>query len=131
LAFTARQNEVVVALGDTLFPSIADDDPSGGEILPGAFADFLPTLSPQKIKALGTVLVLFDGAAALRYGRRFCKLPPRLRAKYVEGWMRSRLAVRRIIYRSLRETFALLYYQDRRMWPSIGYDGPLVDRTEQ
>jgi hypothetical protein len=42
--------------------------------------------------------------------------------------MRSRLAPRRIVYRAIRELCASAYYNDERVWPMLGYDGPLVGR---
>ena len=69
-------------------------------------------------------------AALFRYGRTFSKLSDDKRFRYVDGWMRSRLAPRRIIYRALRVLCANAYYNDERVWPLLGYDGPLVGRKK-
>lgn len=119
-----RQRRIVVALGDTLFPSTGPGDPSGGEVLPDAFEEFVPHLAPDKQKGLGIALSLVDVLAVFRYGRRFSSLAPKKRDRYLRGWMRSRIKLRKIIFRSLRNTCATLYYQDRRTWPFLGYDGP-------
>lgn len=124
MGLTERQRQIVVALGDTLFPSLGDSDPAGGAVLPEAFEELLPALDPDRAGAFGKALVLFDVSAVLRYGRRFTRLSPARRARWVDSWMRSRLGFRRVVYRALRDTCALLYYQDRRVWPALGYDGP-------
>ena len=125
---TDKQRRIVVALGETLFPSTGEGDPCGSEVLPEAFDEFLPTLAADKRKELGKALALFDFVSIFRHGKRFSNLSLDRRAQYLERWMRSRIALCRIIYRALRETCALLYYQDRRTWPAIGYSGPPVSR---
>jgi hypothetical protein len=119
-----RQRQIVVALGDTLFPSTGPDDPSGGDVLPDALEEFVPHLATERQKGLGVALTIIETAALFRYGRRFSRLPPEKRARYLDGWMRSRIKLRKIIYRGLRNTCATLYYQDPRTWPMLGYDGP-------
>jgi hypothetical protein len=122
------QRAIVRALGDTLLPSIAPGDPPGGDVVPDALDDFIGHLAPKKQRELKVVLTLFDLAAVPLHGRRFARLSPERRAKYVEGWMTSRLPPRRIIFRSLRSLCRILYYEDDRTWNAIGYDGPIVQR---
>jgi hypothetical protein len=121
-------HRTIRALADTLLPSIADGDPRGGDVVPDALADFLGHMDPKKRRTLGMVITIFDLAAIPLHGRRFVALSPEARARYVEGWMRSSLAPRRAIYRSLKVLCGFLYYQDARSWGLIGYDGPLVAR---
>ena len=117
--------EVLRALGDTMLPSIANE-PAGGEIVPEAADRFVATLDPVARRQLAIALSLFDLSAVARYGRPFSRLDPRARTQWLESWMRSRLALRRVVYRSLKGLCALVYYQDDRTWPLLGYDGPLV-----
>ncbi len=131
MTLSRRQRQTVQALGDTLFPSLGDSDPSGGEILPDAMDRFIADLAPEQQKGLGTALGLFDIGAVLTRARRFHKLSPGAREAYVRRWQTSRLAVRKIIYRALRDTMAMVYYQDERTWPTIGYAGPAVSRERQ
>ena len=127
----ARQRKTVQALGDTLFPSVAAGDPSGGDILPDALDQFLPALASEKQKGVLLLLNILDVGAIFRYGRRFSRLAPAKRTRYLDGWMRSRLAFRRIVYRAIRELCGTLYYQDERTWSNIGYDGPPVAKTRE
>jgi hypothetical protein len=128
MGINARQREIIAALGDTFFPSVADDDPSGSAILPDRFATFYDTLTAPQQKGLGTALSLVQLAAIPLRGARFTRLAPGKREGYLVGWRTSRLAVRKMIYRALRDTLAMLYYQDERTWTSIGYVGPQVTR---
>lgn len=126
MGISPRQREIVAALGDTFFPSIADDDPSGAKILPDRFEAFFDTLTAEQQKGLGTALALVQLAAVPLRGKRFTRLAPESRESYLIGWRTSRLAVRKLVYRALRDTLAMLYYQDDRTWTSIGYLGPHV-----
>ncbi len=125
---TPAHRRTIRALGDTLLPSIAEGDPAGGDVLPDALDDFVRHLEPAKQRQLGMVLTIFDLSAFPRYGRRFASLSPERRARFVEGWMTSRIAARRVIFRSLRVLCGLLYFQDSRSWPLVKYDGPMVKR---
>jgi len=116
------------ALGETLFPSTGPGDPSGADIVPDGVDALLEGMAPGDVKKLGFVLSAFELAAIARFGRRFSRLPDAKRTRYVDGWMRSRLGPRRIVYRTLRLICASAYYNDERVWPTLGYDGPLVGR---
>jgi hypothetical protein len=125
---TPALRATVRALGDTLLPSIAEGDPPGGDVVPDSLDDLMRHLPPKKQRELRVVLTVFDLAAVPLHGRRFARLPPEKRDRYVDGWMRSRIPARRIVFRSLRTLFATLYYQDDRSWKTLGYDGPVVKR---
>jgi len=126
MSLTEKQHRIARVLADTLFPGDAKL-PAGGEIIPGNLESFLEKIDPEGGKKLMTVLSLFEYAAlCMFYGGRFTRLSAERRERYVETWMRSRIATRRIIYRALRDTFAFLYYQDPRTWDGIGYAGPPV-----
>ncbi len=127
MGWGALRRDTLRALGDTLFPAIQDGDPPGGTVVPDAVTGFMASGDPEKARALGAVLTLFELGSVPRYGRRFSRLPAEARHAYVDGWMRSRLAPRRIVFRSLKQLCALVYYQDARTWSLIHYKGPLVD----
>ena len=116
------------ALGETLFPSTGPADPSGADVVPDGVASLVACMDSTVVKKLGLMLSAFELAAIVRFGRRFSRLPEEKRARYVDGWMRSRLAPRRIVYRTIRGLCAAAYYNDDRVWPMLGYDGPLVGR---
>jgi hypothetical protein len=119
---------VLRALGDTLLPSTGPGDPAGGECVPDGVEEILAALTPAVERRVGALLTLFDYAAVARFGRPFRRLDGARRERYVAEWMTSRVALRRIVYRSLRSLCMSAYYQDPRAWPALGYDGPLVKR---
>jgi hypothetical protein len=34
-----------------------------------------------------------------------------------------------VVFRTLRQVLGLVYYQDPRSWPALGYEGPTVARA--
>ena len=128
MALSAAHHRTLRALGETLFPSTGPADPSGADIVPQAVDGLVDGMDPAQEKKLGLVLSAFELAAILRFGRRFSSLPEEKRTRYVDGWMRSGLAPRRIVYRALRDLCATAYYNDERVWPVLGYDGPPIGK---
>ena len=127
MGLSESTRKTVQALGETFFPSIAAGDPGGGEILPGEVDSFYDTLSRDQRRGLDIALTLFDLGAVATRARRFHKLSPASREAYARRWSRSRIPARKIIFRGLKNTLALLYYQDSRTWTFIGYAGPKKD----
>jgi hypothetical protein len=127
MGLTERQRRIAVALADTLFPSLGDGDPAGGEIIADKLDDLVAGLPAATQKGLGTALGLFQLLAVPTRGRRFTRMSPAARERYVEAWMRGG-TTRRMVYRALRETLGTVYYQDPRAWAAIGYAGPQVKR---
>lgn len=124
MVLSAGRRRTLEALGETFFPSTGAGDPSGGEILPQRFGELYDRLEPSQRKGLDLALTLFDLGAIATRARRFHKLSAAARERYARSWSTSRLAPRKLIYRGLRNTLALLYYQDARTWAFIGYAGP-------
>jgi hypothetical protein len=127
----APHHRVLRALGDTLLPSTGPGDPAGGDVVPAAVDELLSTFPEADVRRVGILLRVFEYGALPGYRRPFSKLPPPQREKYVAGWMTSRIAARRVIYRALRRICMNAYYQAPEVWPSLGYDGPLVGRGER
>ena len=114
------------ALGDTMLPSTGPGDPGGGDVVPGAVDELLAAMTPEDLRRVGTLLTLFEYSAVARYGRPFSRLGDDQRRRYLEGWMTSRITLRRVVYRALRGLCMNTYYQDPKVWPAMHYDGPLV-----
>ena|SRR6185437_6585087 len=114
------------ALGDTILPSTGPGDPAGGDVVPEGVDELLAAMTPEDVRRVGTLLTLFDYSAIARYGRPFSRLAEDRRRRYLEGWMTSRIALRRVIYRALRGLCLNAYYQAPAAWPAMHYDGPLV-----
>jgi hypothetical protein len=128
MPLSASHRRALRALGDTLLPSTGPGDPAGGDVIPAAVDDLLAAMTPADLRRVGALLTAFDYSAVARYGRRFSALAEGRRRRYLEGWMTSRVAVRRIVYRALRSLCMNAYYQDPTAWPAMHYEGPLVSR---
>lgn len=123
-----RQRRTLATLADTLLPSIGQGDPPGGEVVPEALEALLEG-SPEASAELGIALDLLEMGALPLHGRRFSSLGERSRQRYIEGWMRSRLAFRRKLYSGLREACMNAYYQSDVTWSFLEYGGPHIERT--
>lgn len=121
---------VVRALADTMFPA-APDAPPGGEVVPDALEDLAASMDPAAVRELGIALHLLELGALPLHGRRFTRLSPSKRERYLRGWMGSRLGFRRTVYRALRGLVANLYYADERTWAHLGYAGPKAWRERR
>lgn len=68
-----------------------------------------------------------------QYGRasHFASLPPVAREAWLRLWNASEFTVKRDFARSVRNLVCVAAYSSDRVWPAIGYDGPLVDRPER
>jgi len=69
-----------------------------------------------------------------RYGSAtitFAGLPARERIEWVNLWLRSEFTVKREFARSARALILTSAYSAEATWPVIGYDGPLLKRTER
>lgn len=62
--------------------------------------------------------------------KRFTRLSAGQQDQYLAGWMNSTLGARRIVFRALKTLAAGGFYQDPRVWPRIGYEGPWLGRVE-
>ena len=58
--------------------------------------------------------------------KRFTRMTPEEQDASLEGWMRSRYALRRMAFLALRNLSFLGYYSQEETWPLIGYAGPLL-----
>jgi hypothetical protein len=58
--------------------------------------------------------------------RYFTALPPERQREYFEMWRESELLIKREFAGGLRYLVMVTAYSDERVWPALGYDGPLV-----
>jgi hypothetical protein len=59
------------------------------------------------------------------------RLDPAQKDASLEAWLTSRLALRRIAFLALRNLAFLGCYSQPETWPLIGYQGPLIERSEK
>ena len=86
------------------------------------------SLDPSVTQPLPTLLRVVDWAPFLfdLRLRRFTRLTPAEQDASLDGWMRSRFALRRMAFQALRNLSFLGYYSQEETWPLIGYAGPLL-----
>jgi len=58
--------------------------------------------------------------------KRFAPLAPDARAAWLQLWNESEFTVKRDFARSVRNLVCVAAYSSDRVWPAIGYDGPLL-----
>jgi len=68
-----------------------------------------------------------------RFGRpaRFAALAPEARLSWLRLWGASEFAVKRDFARTIRTLIYMSAYSSERVWPVIGYDGPLLKLPER
>jgi len=131
--FSAREREILAAVvarmvetGDPRAPAL--EDTRALDVIDGACADLAPELTgllPMALRLFEWWPFLFE----LRF-RRFSDLGPEAQDASLEGWMRSRFAVRRTAFLALRNLALLGWWSQEETWPLIGYRGPLLAAKE-
>ena len=129
LRFLSRKEYAVVTQAAVRILGLPDE--AGEEI--GGFIDGilaeLPVTSQRQARLMLRVVEhgthLFDLKA-----KRFTRLSPSEQDSYLEGWMKSSLGARRVIFRALKTLAALGYYAQPETWDAIGYDGPWLGRVD-
>lgn len=96
----------------------------------GAFASSYLAGLPGPIRGLYRLLLLVFEVSPVFFGRfsRFSRLPVEARRAFLEGWMKSRLAFRRVAFNALKMFSVMGYYRHAETWKDLGYDGPTLDR---
>jgi hypothetical protein len=132
--FSAREREILtavvarmVATGDPRAPALGDT--RALEVIDRTCAE----LAPEVTELLPLALRLFEWwpfLFELRF-RRFSDLEPEAQDASLEGWMRSRFAVRRTAFLALRNLALLGWWSQEETWPLIGYRGPLLEQPGQ
>ena len=77
------------------------------------------------VKLLLRVVDLWPAVMELRF-RRFRSLSDAEKDESLEGWLTSRIALRRQIFFGLRNLAQYGYWTDDSTWPLVGYPGPMI-----
>jgi hypothetical protein len=88
------------------------------------------SLDPGATAPLPSLLRLVEWGPLLfeRRFARFTHLEAGAQNVALDGWMRSRLSLRRMGFYALRNLALLGYWSQDETWPLIGYAGPLLRR---
>lgn len=104
-------------------------EPVGDDVVDAALP-FIRGLPAADRALLGLLLRMLEYGAPLRTGRRLTRQSRDRRERYLRGWERSRLALRRQGLASLKALAALAYYGRDAAWGEVGYDGPWLGRVD-
>jgi hypothetical protein len=93
-----------------------------------AFDAYLSELGTEDVADLKTALLLLELGPVL-FDRRlttFADLPPDERMRHWSSWGESRVLLRRQVAIAFRKFLSFVFYDQPRVWPHIGYGGPLA-----
>ena len=127
-ALTAREFQTLAALARALFPAGGPVPVSADDLaLARAFDGFLADEPEWNRADLEKALLLVE-LGPLLFERRFTTFP-RLSpvealAHFERVWAEGESVLRRQVALAFRKFFALVFYDDERVWPHIGYPGP-------
>lgn len=127
--FSPREQEILTQIVERMVDSAEPAAPRVRDTRAVATIDALcGSLDPEVTQPLPTLLRVFDWSPYVFDFRfeRFTEMAPAEQDATLEGWMRSRFAVRRMAFQALRNLAFLGYYSQEETWPMIGYAGPLL-----
>jgi len=110
--------------------------PDEGPLAPGAASDATLDVAEKLIasqdeptrKKLRLLLGVVEWGAALKFGRRFTRLPQGEQEAYLRAWQGSSIQLFRFGFSSLRNLALLSFYTRPESWPMMGYPGPVLKR---
>jgi hypothetical protein len=122
-----REVAFLRAAGDTLFPAGGPLPPSGSEARIAEYVDDYLGVVPARMRVLMRLLfflvehaTLFLPAPGWNGFRRFSSLDEAQRAAVFEGWRRSPLVARRVVFTSLRAVLTNCYVADPAVLRNLG-----------
>lgn len=132
--FSPAEQEILTQIAERIVGSATPGAPRVRDTRAVSTIDALcASLDPALTAPLPTLLRVVDYAPFvfdLRF-RRFTRLTPAEQDASLDGWMRSRFALRRQAFYALRNLALLGYYSQDPTWPTIGYAGPLLGATTE
>ena len=127
--FSAGEQEILTQVVERMIDSGQPGAPRVRDTASVATIDALcGSLDPSITQLLPALLHVVDYAPFVfeLELKRFTHMTPSEQDASLEGWMRSRLALRRTAFLALRNLSFLGYYSQEETWPLIGYAGPLL-----
>jgi len=90
------------------------------------FDGFLQGEHDENVADLATALLLVEFGPLIFEGRfvTFSHLALEDRRRHWRGWMESELALRRQVALAFRKFLHVVFFDDPKVWPAIGYPGP-------
>lgn len=128
LALDPRSYSILAAIADRIAPALGGF-PSAASLEVAETIDHLLSSSPPEVvgevkQVLGLIEngvtgLLFDG-----HPKTFTSLDGPEQDRVLHGWMTSRWAVRRTVFKAVQGLCAAAYYASPEIYPLVGYPGP-------
>jgi hypothetical protein len=122
-----REHAFLAEAAETLFPRGGAVEPSGLDAgVPGHVDRYLAANPPRNRLLMRLLFALMEHATLLfpapapRGWRRFSSLSREQQAAVLEGWRRSRLFPRRLVFTSLRAILTMAYFGDPAVLRALG-----------
>jgi Gluconate 2-dehydrogenase subunit 3 len=131
--FTAKEYAVVNAVAGRILGAAEEVGAGSGQVDVAANLDpWAATWDEEAQQQLRLMLRVFEHGTSLfdLQRKRFTRLPEAAQNRYLDGWMRSTLGARRVVFRALKTMSAAGFFQTPQTWPALGYDGPWLGRIK-
>lgn len=129
VVLSAEEYAILAAVAARICPALGEGAPGADALEIAKKADrMLASLSKDVQRGMKIALFAIENALlGALVGERiapFTQLTPEAQDRVLDNMRRSRLTVRRTLYRALSSLVSALYWGDERAWARIGYPGP-------
>jgi len=131
--FTAKEYAIVNVSAERLLGVIGKIGPKDDQVDVATRLDpWLATWDLDAQQQLRVMLRVVEHGTSLfdLQRKRFTRLSAADQDRYLDGWMRSTLGARRVVFRALKAMAAAGFYAAPVAWTAVGYDGPWLGRVE-
>lgn len=121
-----RRRQTFLAIAEEIIPA-DDSGPGAGTIATAALADWaIARLDPSLQKLLVVFLTVWEFLGILFAGKPFTSLSSEARQRQMRWFESAPLPRLRTGFFGIRAMILMGFYCREDVWPSIGYDGPLL-----
>lgn len=131
---SAHQYRTLDAIARTVLPAGGVFETGAAELdLARAFDGYLADEPAFVVGDLSSALSLVEFGPLLFDGkpRTFSRCTPEERLAHWQAWRSSALLLRRQVTIAFQKFLCLVFYDDPRVWPSIGYPGPSLEALQR
>ncbi len=120
--FDQKTYNIVRAIADTIIPPGGAFDVDPKAVDPVLLLDnYIDSLSTLQLKAIRAIISTIEYAPMVTRLRRFTKMSPGQRLRYLQGWENSRIFSKRNIFLLLKMLIMMSYYSDDAVAEAIQY----------
>ncbi|MGC8684736.1 MAG: hypothetical protein ACP5QW_04045 [bacterium] len=120
--FDKKMYKIIKAIAETIIPPGGAFDVDPNVVDPALlFDNYLDSMSILQLKAIKTILYTIEYMPMFTRLKRFTKMSPEQRLKYLEGWETSRFFSKRGVLLLVKMLFLMSYYSDDTVAQAINY----------